>query len=151
MQKSHHLWSGPFKVLKRISDSTYRIQQLEGRKYKKIVHFDRLKLCPNNIRLEDSGARGELPSHDPANSNAIPLPSVPEHVLPIGHNLELLGRMTDQLCQHKPISSMMFHCQHQSSYSQEGIQGETTICPTDMTLCLCITFCIRSYRFKKRG
>ena len=42
-RKLHHPWA----VLKRISDSTYCIQKLEGRKHKKIVHFNRLKSCPN--------------------------------------------------------------------------------------------------------
>ena len=58
---------------------------MEGRKHRKIVHFDRLKLCPNNIRLKDSG--GGLPSQEP---NGLPPPSVSDRVLPIGHKLELL-------------------------------------------------------------
>ena len=144
-KKLHHPWTGPFKVLKRISDSTYRIQQLEGRKHRKIVHFDRLKLCPNNIRLEDSD--GGLPSQDP---NGLPSPLVSDHVLPIGHKLELLD--VDQLCRHKLIRMIPLHWQHQLIHTQEGIQGETTVCPTDtMTLCHCTTFWIICDCFEKRG
>jgi len=38
-KKLHHPYLGPFIVLKQISDSTYRIQQLQGKKHKKIVHL----------------------------------------------------------------------------------------------------------------
>ena len=31
-RKLYHAWSGPFRVVKQISESTYRIQQLVGRK-----------------------------------------------------------------------------------------------------------------------
>ena len=89
-KKLHHPWSGPFRVLKRISDSTYRIQQLQGRKYRKIVHFDRLKLCPNNIRLDDLGGP---PSLNPPSLKS-PLP--PINAPPVGHNLELVEDSCDE-------------------------------------------------------
>jgi len=41
-------------ILKRISDSTYRIQHLQRWKVRKIVHFNQLKPCLKNIWL-DSG------------------------------------------------------------------------------------------------
>ena len=53
-RKLYHPWSGPFQVVKQISESTYRIQQLVGRKSCKVVHFDRLKPCPPNIRLQQA-------------------------------------------------------------------------------------------------
>ena len=70
-RKLYHPWSGPFKVVKQISNSTYRIQQLNSRKQRK-VHFNRLKPCPPNIRLETCQQETESTAthHDPAQSNA---------------------------------------------------------------------------------
>lgn len=42
-RKLHSPWKGPYKVIKRISDIVYRIQDTQGRKKKQVVHFDRLK------------------------------------------------------------------------------------------------------------
>jgi len=53
-KKLHCPWSGPFKVLKKISEVTYRIQYREGRKQRLVVHFNRLKLCPQDIRGKSS-------------------------------------------------------------------------------------------------
>lgn len=49
-KKFHRPWTGPYRVLARLSDSTYRIQNVRNHKVK-VVHFDRLKRCPDNIRL----------------------------------------------------------------------------------------------------
>ena len=43
-RKLNHPWSGPYKVIERISEVTYCIQHLRNRK-KKVVHFNRLKAC----------------------------------------------------------------------------------------------------------
>ena len=45
-------WNGPHLVLARLSDVTYRIRSLSGRPVTQIVHFDRLKPCPADIRLQ---------------------------------------------------------------------------------------------------
>ena len=44
-------WKGPFKVIERIGNSTYKIKGIRGTKTQ-IVHFDRLKPCPAKIRLD---------------------------------------------------------------------------------------------------
>jgi len=49
-KKLHCPWSGPFKALKKVSEVTYRIQRCEGRKQRLVVHFNQLKLCPQDIR-----------------------------------------------------------------------------------------------------
>ena len=49
---SHKLncsWKGPYTVMKKISDATYRVQNLQRRKDR---HFNRLKPCSKNIHLE---------------------------------------------------------------------------------------------------
>ena len=50
--KLHHPWTRPYKVVKKLSDATYRVQKLQGCKQRKMVHFDQLKSCPDNIRLD---------------------------------------------------------------------------------------------------
>ena len=50
-KKFHKPWTGPYRVLTKLSDSTYRIKHT-NRPFKiKVVHFDRLKPCHSDIRL----------------------------------------------------------------------------------------------------
>ena len=51
-RKLHRPWKGPYTIVKKVSDSTYRIQHLQKRKDRQVVHFNRLKPCNKNIRLE---------------------------------------------------------------------------------------------------
>ena len=50
-KKLYHPWTGPFKVIKHLSGVTYRIVDTGATQHRKIVHFDRLKLCPPDTRL----------------------------------------------------------------------------------------------------
>ena len=53
-KKLHHPWAGAYKVVKKLSDATYWIEQIKGRRHRKVDHFDRLELCQKkNICLED--------------------------------------------------------------------------------------------------
>ena len=58
-KKLYHPWSGPYKIVKKLSNANYKIEHLQGRKNRKIVHFDRLKLCPANIHLNEKPADEE--------------------------------------------------------------------------------------------
>eukprot|EP00731_Ephydatia_muelleri_P029484 Em0021g7a len=51
-KKLHHPWKGPFVVVEKVGDSTYKIQRKEGGKFH-IVHFDRLKRCNVNESRDD--------------------------------------------------------------------------------------------------
>ena len=42
-KKFHSPWSGPYTVVKQLSDSTYRIQHIQNRSNRSVVHFDHLK------------------------------------------------------------------------------------------------------------
>ena len=50
-KKFHHPWTGPWKVLDRICDTTYRIQDSRAPHKKSVVHFDCLKPCKEGMRL----------------------------------------------------------------------------------------------------
>ena len=52
-KKLHKWWTGPFKVVKRLSEVTYRIQHVKNRAKRLVVHFDRLKKCDPNVRLNE--------------------------------------------------------------------------------------------------
>ena len=42
-------WSGPYKILKKLLEVTYRIRRCQGGRKQLVVHFNRLKLCPDNV------------------------------------------------------------------------------------------------------
>ena len=52
-KKLHRWWTGPYKVIKRISDATYRVQHINNKTRRIVVHFDRLKRCQPDTRLDD--------------------------------------------------------------------------------------------------
>ena len=53
-RKLHCPWSGPFRVVKKLSSVVYRIQDTCSQRKHQVVHFDRLKLCDPNIRISQS-------------------------------------------------------------------------------------------------
>ena len=50
-KKFHHPWTGPWKVLDRICDTMYRIQDSRTPHKKSVVHFDRLRPCKEGMCL----------------------------------------------------------------------------------------------------
>ena len=69
-RKLHCPWKGPYTVIKKISDVTYRIRNLQVRKDRQVVHFNRLKPCPKDIRLENQ--RPTTKTAPPTQPPAIP-------------------------------------------------------------------------------
>ena len=61
-RKLHRPWKGPYKVVERLGDATYKLQGTRGRR-PQIVHFDRLKPFPPNVRLANE-PRPERPAAD---------------------------------------------------------------------------------------
>ena len=49
-KKLHCPWSGPYVILKKLSEVTYKIQRCHSRRQRMVVHFNRLKLCPADVR-----------------------------------------------------------------------------------------------------
>ena len=66
-RKFHQPWTGPFKVVRQLSDCTYRIQGTTGQEKRIVVHFDRLKpYCPRKDPPSDTEITTTTPSHSPA-------------------------------------------------------------------------------------
>ena len=63
-------WSGPYRIVTRLSDVTYRICSLNGCPTWRIVHFDRLKPCPMDICTEPA----------PPHTATVPTTPSPRHV-----------------------------------------------------------------------
>ena len=80
-RKLHRPWTGPFKIVNRLSDVTYRIQDVHSRRHRLVVHFNRLKACPPNMRFPDN----EQTSSPPQNRNLPPDP--------VGAQLELVDEI----------------------------------------------------------
>ena len=77
----YHPWSGPFKVLKRLSDTTYWIVDTRASDHRQVVHFDLLKLCLPNTNLPPVQQASQSPTL--ASSSAPP-------TVPFGTILQLV-------------------------------------------------------------
>ena len=50
-RKLHCPWTGPYRVVRKLSNAVYRIQHARTRRKRLVVHFDRLKRCAPGTRL----------------------------------------------------------------------------------------------------
>ena len=48
-------WVGPYRVVKCLSDTVYRIQDTRVSRKRQVVHFDRLKPCHQEVRIQQKG------------------------------------------------------------------------------------------------
>ena len=77
-KKMHKWWTGPYRVVKRISDVTYRVQHTSNRAKRMVGHFDRLKQCHPRTRFEGNTSpptqeSSNLTDSTPSNSwNSVP-------------------------------------------------------------------------------
>ena len=92
--KLYHPWTGPFKVVKKLSEVTYRLQQVQRPRTRKVVHFDRLKLCRDGNNVLDT--------HPQAAEDNVPTQSAPSaeddvipRSVPYGTNIELIDNDDD--------------------------------------------------------
>ena len=77
-KKLHHSWAGPFRVVSKLSDAVYRVQNTLARRRRTVVHFNHLKPCPPDVRILDAATRTQQRTTTP--------PPTP----PLGTTLELL-------------------------------------------------------------
>ena len=82
-KKFHKPWTGPYKVIEKLSDSTYCIKNTQRPFKIKVVYFDRLKLCNPGTRLPQVDS--QLPATDQHQSP----PSPPL----IGTNIEIIDEL----------------------------------------------------------
>ena len=83
-RKLHRPWTGPYRVVRKLGDSVYRLQHTQNRRRRPVVHFNRLKHCPSTIRL---------PSESCQNTQT---PEQPKAVsTPVGTNVELVEDDTE--------------------------------------------------------
>ena len=79
-KKFHRPWNGPYQVVARLSESVYRLKHLRRARCCPVVHFDRLKLCHKDIRLEPKCSQSARGVTRAGNSPT----------LPVGSRVELL-------------------------------------------------------------
>ena len=86
-KKLHHPWTGPYRVVKCLTDSTYQIQLLSNPRKRFVVHFERMKPCSieaQNAAAEDAPDSTNQPPVDSSSGQNIP------RSLPIGAGLEVV-------------------------------------------------------------
>ena len=87
-------WVGPFKVVKCLSDSVYRVQDTRSRRKRQVIHFDRLKRChapSSELRTDSlSDTQNLAPEVNLRNES-----DDSEHLTPPGTNLELVEDYDD--------------------------------------------------------
>ena len=64
-KKFHLPWTGPYRVIRRLSDVNYRIQTIQGRRKKMVVHFNRLKRCNSPVEDQSHSPRSDKSQDDP--------------------------------------------------------------------------------------
>ena len=58
-QKLHLPWHGPHVIVKKISDVTYQIKEVDNWRKRRVVHFNRLKLCGESIDQQTAQPTGQ--------------------------------------------------------------------------------------------
>ena len=72
-KKLHHPWSGPFEIVKRLTDATYRIANQAAKRQRFVVHFNRLKPCVSGTHFNKPQIEHNTDhDHSEPNSSSIP-------------------------------------------------------------------------------
>ena len=79
-RKLHRSWTGPYKVVTKLSDVVYRLQHVQARRKKPVVHFNCLKPCSPSVRLSPLKTQPER----------VVRPGPPAGASPAGGGVELL-------------------------------------------------------------
>ena len=106
-KKLHHPWTGPYKILDKISDSDYKIKGLRGKKQCHIVHFDRLKLCTPGTRFDNDIDDPDTHPDSMANEQ-----TTTSHIF--GQDMDILAddeptRRYPQRDRHPPVRFAVYH------------------------------------------
>ena len=79
-RKLHRPWTGPYRVVKRLSEAVYRLQDVQCPRRRPVVHFNRLKRCPDHVRMPQ---RTRGPNSGSTQSGTTP-------PLPVGSQVQLV-------------------------------------------------------------
>ena len=111
-RKLHKPWSGPFKVIKKLSEVRYRIQNLKNRRNRIAVHYDRLKRSTAQLNLEEGSTTDPIHSDGPSNQSLPPTN--------IGDKLDLCEGDDDEL---PPVNNRRYpsRCRHPPSRLQDYV------------------------------
>ena len=85
----HHPWTGPYRVVKRLTDSTYRIQLSSNQHKRLVVHFNRLKPCSTGAQTAAAEDPSAPESTNPQLENSSSVQGN-SRSLPIGAGLEVV-------------------------------------------------------------
>ena len=90
-RKLHCPWTGPFSVIKRISDNVYHIQDTNNKRKRQVIHFDRLKPYHHSTRIPE---RNMVPRNNSRKcKNSIDSTRPP----PPGANLQMIDDEDDDI------------------------------------------------------
>ena len=62
-KKLHHPWTGPYRVVSKLSECDYKIKLPRSKKAPVVVHLNRLKLCSSSTRFYKSSKAAEDSYH----------------------------------------------------------------------------------------
>ena len=91
MDSKQETLSSMVRPIQKLSEGNSRIEQLQGKRFRKVVHFNRLKSCPKNIRLNGEGQRQH--GSEPYRWQSLELPDLQ----PVGQNLHIVDDDDDDI------------------------------------------------------
>ena len=100
-RKLHHPWTGPYRILKKLSEVNYRIQHLQNYK-KQVVHFNRLKPCGSHSNVSDTPRRIGGSPRETLPRGSANLPSNHDYQLELVEDDKLASPPANQ---HVPVSA----------------------------------------------
>ena len=110
-KKFHRLWSGPYTVVKQLSDSTYRIQHIQNCANHSAMHFDRLKPFTGVVQSspDPHSHLQQQPSDDQHQLSSSP-PSISQSMEPVLHLLDYGDSDTEDDQQTHSVNSRRYLC-----------------------------------------
>ena len=72
LEENFRPWTGPYKVVAKLSETVYRLQHVQCHRKRPVVHFNRLKPCSPDTRFSPVSRprpqRGHIVTHPPVGS-----------------------------------------------------------------------------------
>jgi len=123
-KKLHLPWSGPYRVAKKLSESTYRVQNVRNKRKKLVVHFDRLKPYLS-VPLE---SENQPTDHEAVEKNTSNHPEPIQHQS-FGQNLEVVEEDSPPVVQQGPATPQAQSTQSSSHNSTHRYPQRSRVPP----------------------